>query len=1310
MANSKEIELAIKARDLASKPLQEIGAAVDALVSAVAELAPASEKGAKNFQELSTTASQLQKAMQGLKADASLVETFTALAAKVEAASNNLKVLREQADAAKIALSNTAEPTKQMAKDADAFTSAANRQEKSLGTMVTRLDLLKAKMTGAGIDFTNLAAAQAQIDTAFNAAAPAYAKVNGALDQYAANQRKAAVAAQEAAAIEKAAAADQAAALARLASANALQTRRKQGDEGAAAAEAAEFKKAVFAQEALRAKDVALAFAEQEAAAAMLKKTAAAELEAKAEADLAAKTQAQANAVREATAMEQRFTESMRQHAGATGEAATQHNSLLHSFSLFRDEGRTTLSLYQRLRGEILSMTAEFVGFYGAIEAVKSGFESIEKLEGTKSILSQTFGAEGAGQQLDYVKGQAERLSLTYVDLARNYAKFAAAAAGSGTDQNATRQIFETFAEAARVKNLTAEQQTTIFGALDKIFAKDTVGATELFRKLSTDLPEAAAIFRKSIDTLDGKPLTTDEFERLLKSGKITAAFVQKFAADYRASFAEQLPEATHSTTAALVGFGNAWDQFKRDILEGGALDAFKDALLKMTAFFKSEDGRTFAHQMSEGLQLIAKGFGLVVDHIGELELALGVLATLWAANIAKSFYADLVKLASGFQALAATINASFIGAGALKGAIGGAFGIVGTFFAAYNFGTWLYNQSGGVRQFGAILIGSFEIMFQKIGDLASLMWAKVFHPKDVDALKASQEKAMAASMALFKENIKSAGEPQDGGPSVGADGKPVTAPGATSTAITPEQKAAASLAARKALDEELFTAAKSLQTKLSEMRGSLLKKDATDLAGYLKGVQEQFKPLYADIDKLKQDFPHNSEALVAKLTAQLNSIKALTLTDAGNKFNEDKAKKDLQEINDLLRHRDNLIQNETRKVSEGVEGPETATKNIAGISNSANVGILANVQKLQQFISALPGDVQTKLSQTSEELKLVLDKLTERPASNVLKEIKSQEEDINQALQVRDARMAAIAAEQKAGLITHVQEKAELKAINDEYAKTIQAAKDLIVFIQTSNTLNDDQRKGLDSTITKLRIIIASAKQVNVALYPAANVAQDIARGAVGIAEAFAKAAGQGQSLGKSFHAAWQAFKSFASDFLLNIGKMILQQTVLNALGYGTGGKGGGIPSGISGLIGGLFGGGAASGAATGAASSGIAASNADAVVAGLLHSGGYVSPGAGIARTISSAHFQNAQRFHSGGMVGLDPGEVPAILQTGEKVLSRAQVAAGNSQSPQHIQVINAIDHEDVVRQGLAAPSNHRVILNMIRANRASVRQALA
>ncbi len=239
----------------------------------------------------------------------------------------------------------------------------------------------------------------------------------------------------------------------------------------------------------------------------------------------------------------------------------------------------------------------------------------------------------------------------------------------------------------------------------------------------------------------------------------------------------------------------------------------------------------------------------------------------------------------------------------------------------------------------------------------------------------------------------------------------------------------------------------------------------------------------------------------------------------------------------------------------------------------------------------------------------------------------------------------------------------------------------------------------------------MASAKQYNNVLYPATKVAEDLAQGGVNIAAAFAKAAASGKGLGGAFTSAWQAFKSFASDFLLKIGEMILKTELLNALGYGGAGGGGGLPGGISGFIASLFGGGSASIAATGAAAAGTDTGVLASTISA-FHSGGNVSPGAGIQRIISAAHFQFAPRYHGGGMAGLQPNEMPAILEKGERVLSRAQVAAGvgGQQSQQHIQVINGIDHEDIVRKGLGAPGNTKVILNMIRANRSSVRQALA
>ena len=64
--------------------------------------------------------------------------------------------------------------------------------------------------------------------------------------------------------------------------------------------------------------------------------------------------------------------------------------------------------------------------------------------------------------------------------------------------------------------------------------------------------------------------------------------------------------------------------------------------------------------------------------------------------------------------------------------------------------------------------------------------------------------------------------------------------------------------------------------------------------------------------------------------------------------------------------------------------------------------------------------------------------------------------------------------------------------------------------------------------------------------------------------------------------------------------------------------------------------------------------------IFAPVKHAGGMVgAPGPG--RMVPALAFAGAPRMHSGGWAGLRPDEVPAILQRGERVLSRAEVAAG-------------------------------------------------
>jgi hypothetical protein len=53
----------------------------------------------------------------------------------------------------------------------------------------------------------------------------------------------------------------------------------------------------------------------------------------------------------------------------------------------------------------------------------------------------------------------------------------------------------------------------------------------------------------------------------------------------------------------------------------------------------------------------------------------------------------------------------------------------------------------------------------------------------------------------------------------------------------------------------------------------------------------------------------------------------------------------------------------------------------------------------------------------------------------------------------------------------------------------------------------------------------------------------------------------------------------------------------------------------------------------------------------------------GSGPIRNVNPFIFAGAQRYHSGGMVGLRSDEVPAILQRGELVLSKDQVGGASA-----------------------------------------------
>jgi hypothetical protein len=111
--------------------------------------------------------------------------------------------------------------------------------------------------------------------------------------------------------------------------------------------------------------------------------------------------------------------------------------------------------------------------------------------------------------------------------------------------------------------------------------------------------------------------------------------------------------------------------------------------------------------------------------------------------------------------------------------------------------------------------------------------------------------------------------------------------------------------------------------------------------------------------------------------------------------------------------------------------------------------------------------------------------------------------------------------------------------------------------------------------------------------------------------------------------------FKALADSILADITRIAVRSAILGPLANALAGGGG--------LFGGLFGGGGG-------------------ILSGIFHAGGMVGAPAP-QRLVPAYAFAGAPRMHRGGMAALRPDEVPAILQRGEMVLSRAQLAAMGS-----------------------------------------------
>ncbi|MGJ5163158.1 hypothetical protein [Bradyrhizobium sp. HKCCYLR1051] len=160
----------------------------------------------------------------------------------------------------------------------------------------------------------------------------------------------------------------------------------------------------------------------------------------------------------------------------------------------------------------------------------------------------------------------------------------------------------------------------------------------------------------------------------------------------------------------------------------------------------------------------------------------------------------------------------------------------------------------------------------------------------------------------------------------------------------------------------------------------------------------------------------------------------------------------------------------------------------------------------------------------------------------------------------------------------------------------------------------------------------------------------------------------------------AGDAFADMSKSIIRSIEQMIIKLTIIDPLMKS-------LQSTISGS--GLFSFGGGGSGATGAnAAASLTATG------GFYHSGGIVGAEPTFSRAVSASVFSSAPRFHGGGLAG---DEVPAILQKGEAVFTRGQMAAlkaanGNTRGPNII-----INNHTEAKPEVATSSNGDVTISL-------------
>ncbi|EOV5829078.1 tape measure protein [Escherichia coli] len=250
-------------------------------------------------------------------------------------------------------------------------------------------------------------------------------------------------------------------------------------------------------------------------------------------------------------------------------EALAKLNSSVRE-AIAKARGHTSTSInntsdaFNNLASNAIKLSGAFYSVMGALNAYKAIMNAGLKRDSAQRAAKFVLG-DKASEAETFIRGLADKTGLNISEGLSSYAKFAAGAQGS-MSQDETQQLFGNATAMSRLMGLSNDELNGILKAFEQMASKGKIQAEELRGQLGDRMAGAFKLFAEALG------MTATELDKAMKDGKILSSDTLPKVAKQMGLMIDKAggwAEVAKSTQTALGKLANNWDDTMVKIFSG---------------------------------------------------------------------------------------------------------------------------------------------------------------------------------------------------------------------------------------------------------------------------------------------------------------------------------------------------------------------------------------------------------------------------------------------------------------------------------------------------------------------------------------------------------------------------------------------------------------------------------------------------------------------------------------------------------------------------------------------------------------------